>query len=539
MSTPSSEMERSNLLRELELSVRRTNDIQARINALSAISRLQDEILLEVFHTLAAIQPPGGARRSNPRVMSLGWILVTHVCRRWRYAALDSSTIWSHINFTLGSEWTTRMLERSKVRPLVIQASSRKMDLPLDLGAQLRTYLPRTRDLDLCAQVDTLVKVLNHLFEPAPMLQSLRICADRGDDSELSVISTNPRFLNQSTPNLRRVYLGNVFIPWTSPIFQNLEHLQISLPIFNENNWIREENASFPHFLAMLEGMPGLKSLHLHKAIPSIHTMSSQALDYTRTVPLATLVDITLNGTPADAALLLHHLELPGTARLAFSSSFRANVSDYQLLFLSIRDHLLRSRPDPLGIIDLEIRDQISTSLISAYAFHHSTRTKQMIFSICFPYRMRRLPGILPLLFSTVPFILPFSLKVITGHFLDFQQDWRPIFRDLRNVQSFEASKDDITQFLDALQVEAGKDIIFPNLEVLAIPRFIWRGHNANAKRLMQEKILTVLESRLPHAQKLQKLVLRDVDADGLDASWIAQLQPFVSEVVTEPPHTV
>ncbi|TFY66756.1 hypothetical protein EVG20_g4325 [Dentipellis fragilis] len=536
----SSETERSNLLRELELSLRSTNAIQARINALSAISRLQDEVLLEVFHSLAAIQPPGSAKQPIPRVLNLGWILVTHVCRRWRYAALDNSTLWSHISFALGSEWTARMLERSRVSPLVIQASGPGRDLPPNLGAQLRPYLSRTRVLELYAQIDTLEEILTPLVEHAPILQSLRLRADRGD--EPSVISPTPNFLSLSTPNLRRVRLENVFIPWTSPIFQNPEHLQISLPVFDQDDWLGEDvdrpwDASLPGFLAMLEATPGLKSLHLDNAIPSISTMSSQALDHTSTVSLPDLVDLTLKGMPADAALLLHHLELPGTARFAFTGSSEIVAADYQILFLSIRGHLLRTRPNTPTIIEIEIRDRLSTSLVCAYTFNHSTQTKVILFSINFPCRMRRLPGILPLLFSIVLLDHPFSLRFTGGHFLIPQDsDWRPVFRGLRSVRSFEASKDDVTPYLKTLQVEADEDVIFPDLEVLAILHFVWIGEDADSNRhLMQEQIFTVLQSRLPHARKLQKLVLRDVNAEGLDADWIARLQPFVSEVVTGP----
>ncbi|KAA1470123.1 hypothetical protein DENSPDRAFT_774533, partial [Dentipellis sp. KUC8613] len=123
--------ERLLLYQELDSAIKSVNSIQARINALSPLSRLPTEILVEIFCCFAAVQKPGDSRQgftyengkavTVSRDINLGWILVTHVCRRWRHIAIDYAMLWTHINFALGSAWTTRMIERSRKAPLIVQ----------------------------------------------------------------------------------------------------------------------------------------------------------------------------------------------------------------------------------------------------------------------------------------------------------------------------------------------------------------------------------------------------------------------------------
>ncbi|KZV62577.1 hypothetical protein PENSPDRAFT_692394 [Peniophora sp. CONT] len=63
-------------------------------------ARLQDDILCEVFYVLAEIDPPGTPMAANETYYkpgSLGWISITHVCRRWRKIGLDLSKLWADI----------------------------------------------------------------------------------------------------------------------------------------------------------------------------------------------------------------------------------------------------------------------------------------------------------------------------------------------------------------------------------------------------------------------------------------------------------
>ncbi|KAI0046267.1 hypothetical protein FA95DRAFT_1494286, partial [Auriscalpium vulgare] len=89
-------------------------------NANIPSSRLPPETMGHVFTILAFIDPP---RRDNPWVkMSLGWLLATHVCRRWRDIALQTPTLWADITFPFifGEHWATAFSSRAGGMPLTI-----------------------------------------------------------------------------------------------------------------------------------------------------------------------------------------------------------------------------------------------------------------------------------------------------------------------------------------------------------------------------------------------------------------------------------
>ncbi|KAI0050364.1 hypothetical protein FA95DRAFT_1467881, partial [Auriscalpium vulgare] len=85
------------------------------------ISRLPPEILGLVFSFEAEMDPPRCYEDAKP---NLGWINVTHVCRRWRYIATDHSSLWARIEFTLGERWVEEMFRRARTSPLIIELDS-------------------------------------------------------------------------------------------------------------------------------------------------------------------------------------------------------------------------------------------------------------------------------------------------------------------------------------------------------------------------------------------------------------------------------
>ncbi|KAI0061468.1 hypothetical protein BV25DRAFT_1785855, partial [Artomyces pyxidatus] len=89
------------------------HSINARINALLPVSHIPPEILAHIF--LYCVLADQEWRNTLP---GLGWISVTHVCRRWRHIALDNSGLWRHIPLTSGRQWIAEMLSRSRSKPL-------------------------------------------------------------------------------------------------------------------------------------------------------------------------------------------------------------------------------------------------------------------------------------------------------------------------------------------------------------------------------------------------------------------------------------
>ncbi|KAI0039420.1 hypothetical protein FA95DRAFT_1504207, partial [Auriscalpium vulgare] len=85
-------------------------------NAILPVERLPPEILRIIFTSCAEIDPPLlFAPLPKTRI---GWLAVTHTCRRWRDVALEHSGLWAQVSRSLGPEWADTFVERAKMMPL-------------------------------------------------------------------------------------------------------------------------------------------------------------------------------------------------------------------------------------------------------------------------------------------------------------------------------------------------------------------------------------------------------------------------------------
>lgn len=82
-------------------------------NKLAFISKLPVELLSYIFSLVRR------KYRQRSR-FDLGWVVVTHVCQRWRDIALDCPTLWVYISFNR-PQWVPEMTRRSKSARLDIE----------------------------------------------------------------------------------------------------------------------------------------------------------------------------------------------------------------------------------------------------------------------------------------------------------------------------------------------------------------------------------------------------------------------------------
>ncbi|KAI0044497.1 hypothetical protein FA95DRAFT_1496973, partial [Auriscalpium vulgare] len=84
-------------------------------------SRLPPEIMSRVFTILVSIDPP--TRTVRPVKIRLGWLSITHVCKRWRDIALHLPTLWADITFPFifDERWAAAFSSRARDMPLTIQ----------------------------------------------------------------------------------------------------------------------------------------------------------------------------------------------------------------------------------------------------------------------------------------------------------------------------------------------------------------------------------------------------------------------------------
>lgn len=221
---------------------------------LPPVSRLPPELLVSIFSLLAADEAPTVRYR-----ISLGWIVVSHVCSHWRRVALDSPVLWANINFDLSSWWIQTMLDRAKQGPLVIRDIRIRYaeDAESVLGV-LSSHMSQIGKLGLrqpLGGVDTINPVVKFLTSPAPSLEWVKFVVETIRDVHLP----NNNMVDNYAPSLRVVTLVGCTIPWISPIMRNLSHLTIALTQWQYQQVEENYLPSKDEFFDMLANMHHLK----------------------------------------------------------------------------------------------------------------------------------------------------------------------------------------------------------------------------------------------------------------------------------------
>ena len=291
---------------EIKVSEQVTRELKYRRNALAPISRLPPETLAEIFSLL-----PFSAKFYED-VPYLEWIRVTHVCHRWREIALTFPYLWNHIHFTkLTLAGTTELLARAKMSPLHCEADFFRWNEARfkAFGRQLEAHISHTRHLTISGDFPT---ELEPLVSPAPALVSLSM-ANSSFPSTLSHCTIPDSLFNGTAPKLTRVELRDCGITWTSPLLKGLQILKI---------WAPSEQArpTLGDWLAALNQMSHLKTLHLSNATPAVSIDNPLMSEPQRTVTLPSLTHFDITASAKGCALALAHLVLPALISLHVTS---------------------------------------------------------------------------------------------------------------------------------------------------------------------------------------------------------------------------
>ena len=308
--------------------------MKTRRNTFSLIGRLPPEILSCIFSFHAINQPvpsdpiynpddpfpfPSG---SSPNQLGLGWITVTHVCRRWRQIALSDPNLWTTIVFDLCAEWTEEMLARSKAalidysRDLSFQP---RISTRRSLGDEvaLRKHLSHVRRLVLSGNPDSLAPAVRALAISAPHLELLELLQSVPQLRELCITLPSDLFAHDA-PKLRHVTLIGCAVPWDSPIFHDLTHLDIRIPPVvpfprTAAPAAQYDLLSIPtleRLLSILEAMPSLQVLSLGNCLPRPESTAR------RVVPLRHMSRLSLDGSLPETVAVLERVSLPSSASL-------------------------------------------------------------------------------------------------------------------------------------------------------------------------------------------------------------------------------
>ncbi|EAU83314.1 hypothetical protein CC1G_10755 [Coprinopsis cinerea okayama7 len=189
------------------------------------ISQLPDEILCKIF---SDAQEYDIFSRSSEMVRKFrSWLAVTHVCVRWRNAALACSALWGRlITNAAGPEWLKAMTERSKQCSISVRIDADVLEHEKAIrGMLLRPS--RLRALRMYGGTASLQQALALLKVPATQLEELNIAFPSLMTPGKSIFPDN--FLANHAPKLQRLTLTNCDFPWhPSPRFDNLTTLNIT-----------------------------------------------------------------------------------------------------------------------------------------------------------------------------------------------------------------------------------------------------------------------------------------------------------------------
>ena len=274
-------------------------------SVITPISVLPPELLIRIFHFHALKEPPwsGG-------VQKLGWIGVTHVCRRWRQVALGDSSLWARITGSLlNAKWISEMLVRARNAPLLV-VDFAVTPVP-GILSKFAPHIFRIRELRLRGL---------SVHRPRALREICALEAPALEHFELGVLGPYPVTFHQlggttlfggRTPKLRTLSLSNVSIPRSLIPCGQLTQLKITL--FRD---ISTHSTPLPgdssQLLDLLINSPDLEVLVLEFRSPTIlfQAPDGQAIHFPR------LSRLCLGGSTSCVANLLKVLQLPSSTTL-------------------------------------------------------------------------------------------------------------------------------------------------------------------------------------------------------------------------------
>jgi hypothetical protein len=282
--------------------------LKHRRNALAPISRLPPETIATIFYFLHS--PRDYAQTiTGDEEYSFAWLHVAHVCHQWREIALNHPRFWSRIDFTaLTMEGITEILSRSKMAPLHLEANishacweSTRLDA---FQKQLVAHTSHTCRLGITASSSDLQTTVDQLVSPAPVLESLSLTSETYRRYGMPRTIVPPDLFGGSTPRLSHLQLNRCDINWTSPLFKNLQFLEL-------HSLSRDARPSPAEWLDAMDQMTELEVLIAYFATPMVPLVGKTLPEPTHVITHRSLIRLRLSATASDCAFALTRLILP------------------------------------------------------------------------------------------------------------------------------------------------------------------------------------------------------------------------------------
>jgi hypothetical protein len=329
---------------------------------------LPDDLLREVFERLSEIDPP--------LTTQLGWITITHVCRRWRVIALGPglSALWGKIVCTyVKPEVFNIILSRSGSAPLFLDFSSFPTSPHLSFdNLQVQHILYALTNAHLLHRVSSFVEgYTTHLFDDSlwffsgkefPVLRHLEVTT--------SYIRPTDHIRPMIAPALKKLCLGGFFFPIMSP---SLRHLSL----INAPRLVDE-------YVEMLSRIPLLEELHMEFSL-----LHSPAPNLAKPISLPQLKRISLTDTH-DGCLtqLWAHLVIPSETIVSISISQEVPFTDtaesiavLDAVLEAFQGHAFQASYDTFALSCNPNSGRITIAL--GTSSHIDTPSKPELFTLC------------------------------------------------------------------------------------------------------------------------------------------------------------
>ena len=270
--------------------------------ALTTISDLPAELLQQIFSYCTTFEGPLVGHCAYP-----SWVAVTHVCSRWRAAALNYSSLWTSINSdTMGKRWIEAFMERSNPSFIDLtlgfnhETYSTKHSLNVDEAITLFARCMRLRSLSIICKTSIVCELLGKLHTVTP-IQFLCLSIVEADMRPV-VLPDNMLGGQALIPEVRFITIG---FPIIAPhwFLRGITHFT-SNPL-----------TSLQSLLDILNQMPALHSLTLKGVVLNVKRPTPPR---DIQIPMPNLMYFTVNvdeGSPKIFAQLLRRLVLPDGAR--------------------------------------------------------------------------------------------------------------------------------------------------------------------------------------------------------------------------------
>ena len=344
-------VERSPILTEIDVYLRKVVELRTRLNTFTDINQLPTELLAKIFVAYAQDHYQSTICDRTSRSTGPHWIKLAHVCRHWREVALGTPRFWSHVH-AQQPRILSALLPLSKSSPLHIDVEvpfyrydPLSNDPPGWLSAseligQASHRLQELRCALRLAEFRTLAEKLSH---PMPLLEKLvlrsRVYQDEDALQPLHLIPTPGH-----TPRLRHLELRQLPFTWIDAIFcSGLTTLVVAR---KAHQYPGLSFGTFEQFLDALQAIaPTLVHLTLEESVPQLQSPTTEPTlpsGGRRSITLSSLQTLRIVCNTNDCVHLMDHLSVNPEATMDLTGREGTGL---ERLTAILATHFSRSTP--------------------------------------------------------------------------------------------------------------------------------------------------------------------------------------------------